>query len=163
MDNPFAKSCVDILTFRIQQEEASSRLYHAMSLWLNDKGYVGASKAWQKDADDELVHASWAKDFLLDMGVQPKLLAIEEPVQTFTGLPDIIRQTFAHEVKVTQQCNDLALYAWTNGNHLLHQLAIKYMTEQQEELGKAQTLMDKLKAFGESEIAMKLLDTELGS
>lgn len=163
MENPFAKNCVDILNFRIQQEEASSRLYHAMALWLNDKGYVGAAKAWQKDSDDELKHASWAKDFLLDMGVQPTLAVIDAPVQTFSGLPDIIRQSFDHEVKVTQQCNDLALFAWTNGNHLLYQLAVKYLQEQQEEMGKVQTYMDKLKAFGESEIAMKLFDTELGS
>jgi ferritin len=162
MDNPFAKNSIDILTFRIEQEEASSRLYHAMALWLNNRGYTGAAKAWQKDADDEMKHSTWAKDYLLDMGVNPKLPTIIAPAQEFTGLPDIIRQSFAHEVKITQQCNELALYAYTNGNHLLYQLALKYLQEQQEELGKVQTYMDKLKAFGEDPIAMKLFDNELG-
>jgi len=162
MENPFSKNCIDILTFRIEQEEASSRLYHAMALWLNDKGYVGAAKAWQKDADDEMVHASWAKDFLLDLGICPKLRAIAEPPHEFTGLPDIIRKTYEHEIGVTQQCNDLANFAYLNGNHLLYQLAMKYLTEQQEELGKAQTYLDKLQTFGESEVALKLFDNELG-
>lgn len=163
MDNPFAENCIEILNFRINQEEASSRLYHAMSLWLNDKGYVGAAKAWQKDADDEMTHASWAKEFLLDMGIQPTLATIDAPPQDFSGFPDIIRKSFEHEVTVTKQCNDLALFAWTNGNHLLYQLAIKYLKEQQEELGKLQTLVDKLEAFGENQVALKLLDQELGS
>ena len=162
MENPFAKNCIDILNFRVEQEEASSRLYEAMSLWLNNKGYTGAAKAWKKDSEDELKHAQWAKDFLLDMGVNPNLYSLSQPVHEFLGLPDIIHQSFAHEVKITTQCNDLANYAFTNGNHLLYQLAMKYLQEQQEEMGKVQTYVDKLKAFGESEVAMKLFDSELG-
>lgn len=161
--NPFAsKECIDILNFRIEQEEYSSRLYQAMSLWLNNNGYMGAAKVWQADADGEMVHAGWAKTFLLDMGVNPKTPALKEPPQVFGGLPDIIKQSFAHEVLVTKQCNDLASHAMKYANHLLYQLGIKYMQEQQEELGKVQTLVDKLEAFGEDKLAMRFLDNELG-
>jgi ferritin len=160
MANPFEKNFIDILNFRIEQEEYSSRLYQAMSLWLNNSGYIGAAKAWLKDSEDEMKHAQWAKDFLLDMGITPNLPALPEPPHSFKGLPDVIRQSFAHEIKVTQQCNDLAEFAAKNGNHLLYQLSIKYMQEQQEEMGKVQTYMDKLAAFGEDKIAMKLFDNE---
>jgi len=163
MANPFTKDYIDILNLRIEQEEYSSRFYQAMSLWLGNSGYVGAAKAWKKDADGEMEHAQWAKDYLLDMGVTPKLSALSEPPHTFKGLPDVIRQTFAHEIKITHQCNDLGEFAMKSGNHLLYQLAIKYMQEQQEELGKVQTYVDKLNAFGEDKIAMKLFDNELGS
>lgn len=162
MANPLTKDFIEILTFRISQEEASSRLYEAMSLWLNNNGYIGAAKAWKKDSEDELKHAQWAKDFLLDMGVTPPLSALAEPPHSFKGLPDVIRQSYAHEIKVTQQCNDLGEFAAKGGNHLLYQLALKYMAEQQEEMGKVQTLVDKLNAFGEDKVAMKLLDQELG-
>jgi ferritin len=162
MANPFTKDFIEILTFRIVQEEASSRLYEAMSLWLNNNGYIGAAKAWKKDSDDELKHAQWAKDFLLDMGVTPTLSLIPEPPHSFKGLPDVIRQSYAHEIKITQQCNDLANFAISSGNHLLYQLSLKYMQEQQEEMGKVQTYVDKLNAFGEDKIAMKLFDQELG-
>lgn len=162
-ENPFApKECIDILNFRIQQEEQSSRLYQSMSLWLNDNGFMGAAKAWLSDSEDEMKHAQWAKEFLLDMGVQPKLPALQEPPQTFEGLCDIVEKSYQHEIIVTQQCNDLAKHAMTSGNHLLYQLAIKYLQEQQEELGKLQTLLDKLQAFGEDKIALRLLDNELG-
>jgi ferritin len=160
--NPFAsKECIDILNYRIEQEEYSSRLYHIMSLWLNNNGYFGAAKVWQTDSDGEMVHAGWAKEFLLDMGVTPKIPALKEPPQTFTGLPDVIKQSYAHEIMVTQQCNELALHAMKYGNHLLYQLAMKFLTEQQEELGKVQNLVDQLEAFGEDKIAMRLFDHEL--
>ena len=163
LKNPFAsKECIDILNYRIEQEESSSRLYHAMSLWLNDNGFKGAAKKWQEDADGEMQHAGWAKDFLLDMGIQPKTPMLKEPMQEFTGLVDIINKSYEHEIMVTQQCNDLAAHALKYSNHLLHQLAIKYLQEQQEELGKLQDLLDKLDAFGTDPIALRLLDNELG-
>lgn len=160
MANVFTKDYIDILTFRIEQEELSSRLYEAMSLWLDNNGYVNAAKAWKKDAQDEMTHAQWAKDFLLDMGITPTLSTLNAPSVTYKGLPDIIRQSYAHEIKVTQQCNDLGDFALKSGNHLLYQLALKYMTEQQEEMGKVQTLIDKLASFGEDKIAMRLFDAE---
>lgn len=160
--NPFAsESVIKALNMRIEQEENSSRLYEAMSLWLNDKGYMGAAKKWKSDSEDEMGHAQWAKDYLLDMGVQPTLPTLVKPQQSFTGLCDIIRQSYDHEVMVTNQCNELAKEAMKNGDHLLYQLANKYMQEQQEEIGKLQTLLDKLEAFGEDKIAMRLLDNEL--
>lgn len=162
--NPFAtKECIDILNLRIEQEEQSSRIYQAMSLWLNDNGFVGAAKAWNNDANGELEHAGWAKEYLLDMGIQPKLPALKEPQQSFSGLPDVINKSYDHEVLITKQCSELASHAMKTGNHLLYQLALKYMKEQQEELGKLQTIVDKLKAFGEDGCALKLLDNELGS
>lgn len=161
--NPFAsESVIKILNYRIEQEEYSSRIYHSMSMWLNDNGYMGASKEWEKYSKEEQAHADWAKSYLLDMGVQPTIPALAKPPQTFTGLPDIIRQSFKHEVEVTQQCNEMANKALKAGDNLLYQLATKYLHEQQEELGKTQTLLDKLEAFGEDKIAMRLLDNELG-
>lgn len=158
-----SKECIKLLNFRVEQEEQSSRLYHSMSIWLNDNGYMGASKAWQADADGEMVHAGWAKEFLLDLGIKPLIPALKEPPQIFAGLPDIIKKSYDHEVLVTKQCSDLAKHALKDGEPLLLQLAMRYMTEQQEELGKIQTILDKLSAFGEDGVALRLLDTELGS
>ena len=162
--NPFAsESVIKILNYRIEQEEISSRLYESMSLWLNDNGFLGASKKWKKDSLDELDHAQWAKDYLLDMGIQPTLPLLPKPEQSFTGLPDIIRKSYDHEIMVTQQCNELAKEGMRTSDHLLYQLANKFLQEQQEEIGRLQTLKDKLAAFGEDKIALRLLDNELNN
>lgn len=160
-NNPFAtESVVKLLNYRIEQEEYSSRIYESMSMWLNDNGYMGAYKEWSKYSQEELAHAKWAKDYLLDMGVQPKTPALKEPPQSFTGLPDIIYQSYQHELEVTNQCNDMAKQAMKDGDHLLYQLANKFLHEQQEEIGKMITLIDKLEAFGTDKIALRLLDNE---
>jgi ferritin len=162
--NPFATpSVIEALNYRIEQEEYSSRMYHSMAMWLNDNGFMGAYKEWDKYNHEEMSHANWTKEYLLDMGIQPKIPALKEPPQTFAGLPDIIRKSYDHEIDITMQCNDLAKKALSTSDHLLYQLATKYMHEQQEEIGKLQTLLDKLEAFGEDKIALRLLDNELGS
>lgn len=161
--NPFiSKEVIDILNFRIEQEEQSSRLYHSMSIWLNDNGYIGASKAFAKDSEDEIVHASWAKEYLLDMGVQPKIPALKEPLQTFSGLEDIFNKAYDHEIMVTKQCQELASMASKSSNHILYNLGIKYLNEQQEELGKAQTRLDRISIVGDNPVGLLILDKELG-
>lgn len=159
--NPFAsQSSIDLLQFRIENEENSSRLYESMALYLDDAGYSGAAKQWMQDSQDEMAHARWAKEYLLDMGIYPKLPALKKPDTDFKGLDDVIYKSFDHEIMVTNQCNDLAKEAMKNGDHLLYQLANKYLQEQQEELGKLQTLKDKLETFGTDKIALRLLDDE---
>lgn len=163
-NNPFAsESVIKILNYRIEQEEYSARIYESMAMWLNDNGYMGGYKEWSSYAQDEISHAKWAKEYLLDMGVQPKIPALKEPPQTFTGFPDIIYKSYQHELEVTNQCNDMAKQAMKDGDHLLYQLAHKFLQEQQEELGKTITTIDKLEAFGTDKIALRLLDNEFNS
>lgn len=160
--NPFVdKEVIDILNFRIEQEEFSSRLYQSMSLWSNDNGYIGASKAFSKDAEDEMNHASWAKTYLLDMGIQPRLPALKEPPQSFNGLEDIFNKIYDHEVMVTKQCQELALFANKKTNIMLYNLALKYLNEQQEELGKAQTRLDRVSIISGDKVGLLILDKEL--
>jgi ferritin len=90
-------SCISFLNYRVQQEDQSSRIYLAMSLWLDNAGYVNAAKLWKKYSDEERGHADIAREYLLNMGVQPATASLEQPSETFGGLPDIIRQSFDHE------------------------------------------------------------------
>jgi len=155
-------SCISFLNYRIQQEEYSSRIYLAMSMWLNNNGYLNAAKVWKKYSDEEIGHANIARDYLLNMGVQPATPALEQPAETFSGFPDIIRKSHQHEIEITQQCSDLAKHAVKDGSHMLYELALHYLREQNDEMGKTQDLVDQLEAFGEDKIAMRLFDHELG-
>lgn len=160
--NPLlSKSCEDLLNYRILQEEYSSRLYLSMSLWLNNTGYKNAGSLWKKYSEEEQNHADWAKTYLLSMGVQPTTPALDAPGDTYEGLPQIIRLSFAHEIAVTKQCKELADAAVGEKDHMLYTLAHKYLSEQIEEHDKMQNLLDQLTAFGEDKIALRLLDNSL--
>jgi ferritin len=161
--NPLiTEECIKYLNYRVQQEEQSGRIYLSMSMWLNNNGFLGSAKLWKKYSDEEMGHAEFAREYLLAMGVQPLTPKLEAPNQNFAGLPDIIEQSFEHEIEVTTQCKDLADHALGIKDHMLYQLALQYLKEQVEEHSKMQDLMDKLSAFGQDKIALRLLDDELG-
>ena len=65
MSKLISNETIKLLTYRIQQEEQSSRLYKQMSLWLNNKGYLGAAELWSKNSKEEMSHAEWSMTYLL--------------------------------------------------------------------------------------------------
>jgi ferritin len=153
--------CVTYLNYRIQQEEYSSRIYLAMSMWLDNQGYVNAAKLWRNYSNEELTHSDWSRTYLLSMGVQPLTPKLDAPNQTFTGLPEIIKDSYDHEILITTQIKELAADAMKKGDHMLYDLALKFLKEQVEEHNKMQNWMDQLNAFGTDKIAMRLLDHEM--
>jgi ferritin len=160
---PVSDSLKRLLNYRIEQEEYSSRIYLAMSMWLTDNGYLGAGKLWKKYSDEEMEHAEKAREILLQFGCQPETPALTKPPQTFTGLPDIIRKSYDHEMEVTTQCAELTKAAMSEGNYMVMELGLWYSKEQAEELGKLQDYIDRLNAFGEDKMAMRFLDNEMNN
>jgi ferritin len=157
------EECIEMLNFRITEEDKSARLYHNMYMFLNNKGYTGAGALWHKYGHEEEVHSDWAKNYLLDLGIQPELRELPAIMpKEYKSFPEVIRLSYDHEVEITRQCKEFAACAMKNGDHMLYQLAAKFLSEQIEEIGKMQTWLDKLAAFGESPESLRLLDNEMG-
>lgn len=154
---------VNLLNLRIKNEEQSSRIYKAMSVWLNLNGFTGASKLWDKYSQEELTHAQWATNYLLDLNITPVTPSQEEPELSFKGLPQIIAKSLQHELKITEECKYLASECLKNNDWLTLNLAQKYCKEQVDEIAKIQTWVDKLNSFGDDKIALRLLDNEMGN
>jgi len=154
--------CIDSLNYRIEQEEFSARIYLAMSMWLNNNGFMGAAKLWKRYSDEEMEHANWSRTYLLSFGVTPCTPALKQPEESFGGLPQIIKKSFDHEVEVSTQIKKMATDAMRIGDHILYELCLKYLKEQVEEHDKMQTWTDKLTAFGTEGSALRLLDNEMG-
>ena len=152
---------LELLQYRINEEEKSSRIYANMVLYFENTGYVGAAKVWQKYSEEEMIHANWAKEYLLSLGIKPQSRALPELPDTFTGLKEIIYISFNHELEITRQCQELASAALTAGDHLLYRLAMRYLEEQIEEQDKFQTLIDQLETFGDDKVSLRLLDNYL--
>ena len=151
-----------LIDFRIEQEEASSRLYKAMSVWLSFNGFTGASKLFDKYSKEEAAHAEKAYSYLLDLDVMPIVPALAKPQVTFNSLKDIIDKAFDHEMLITNQCNELGKEALAVGDLMTMQLAQEYLREQTEEIAKTTYWKDRIEAFGDSEVALRLLDNEMG-
>lgn len=156
------ESCIKYLQYRIQQEDLSSRMYLSMSMWLNNSGYTGAASLWLKYSKEEAVHADWSREYLLSMGVTPDTAVLSVQPSTYESFPEIIKASYEHEIVVTKQIKEMASAAMKKGDHMLYELCAKYLKEQIEEHDKTQTWVDKLIAFGEDKIALRLLDNEMG-
>jgi ferritin len=152
-------SCTSHLNYRVQQEEYSGRIYMSMSMWLNNKGYVGAAALWKTYSDEEMKHADIARTYLLSFGIQPVTPRLDQPKQNFTGLPEIVKLSFDHEIEVSKQIKNMANHALSDGDHMLYELCLAYLKEQVEEHNKMQNWMDQLEAFGTDKVALRLLDT----
>lgn len=163
MDYMLSDKLIELLQFRINREEFSSRLYRAMSEWLSFNGYHGAAKLWKKYSEEELKHAEWAYSFLSDLDILPDVRAIANPKTNFTSLKAILDASYEHEMVVTGECNDLLRESIKEGCGTVMQLALKYQAEQVEELGKITYWLDRIDAFGEDKATLRLLDNEMGA
>lgn len=161
MEYVISDKLVELLQFRINQEEQSSRIYRAMSEYLTYNGFIGAGKLWKKYSEEELKHAEWAYDLLSNLDILPIVDKITRPNLNFDGLCDVIQQSYEHEVLITQQCNELFVAAMGEGCGMVTQLALKYQAEQVEELGKMTKWLDRIDAFGDDKAVLRLLDNEM--
>lgn len=152
---------VELLNFRIIQEELSSRTYKAMALWLEDKAYFNSAKLWNKFSQEELAHAEWSREHLLSFNIRPKTEPLESVPNDFTGLGDIINKTLEHEMKITKQCSEFAKACLDAGDMNTFTLALKYNAEQIEEMKKANDLVTLLNNYGEDKLSIALLDHEI--
>lgn len=152
------ESIIELLQYRINQECQSSRIYKAMSLWLDLHGYINSAKLWQKYSDEELVHSEFAVQYLLDLNILPITPLQTQPKIEFKGLFQIIALSYEHELEVTNQCNELAKSCLKESDMMTFGLAQKYVAEQVEEIAKTQLLIDMLDSFGDDKVALKLLD-----
>ena len=154
---------IKLLNYRINQEELSSRIYLAMSLWLNNNGFTGSASLFKKYSDEELVHADKARNYLLDLNILPDTSPIQSVVEEFEGLPQIIEIAYKHEVEITNQCKELSKACNVSQDFMTLNVALWYLNEQVEELAKTQLWKDKLKSFGTDKVALRLLDEEMGN
>ena len=152
---------IDLLNFRINEEEKSSRIYLAMHLWLEDKGYFNSSKLWKKYSEEELKHADWAREFLLSFNIKPETRPIDDVQNDFSGLDDIIHKTLEHEIVITNQCKDLSIAAFNEQDMLTFTLGQKYVAEQVEEIAKVHDLLNLLEVYGSEKLNLALLDHEI--
>lgn len=149
---------IDILNYRINMEQISSKLYECMHLWLDNKGLKNFAKLYEKFYQEELVHAGFAKEYLLSYGITPILKAIPQQQCEYESLQEIIDMTMQHEIDVTRQCEELQIFALKSNLPTLQTLALKYCAEQVEELDRSKNIQDHSKLTTD----LLLLDTYIG-
>lgn len=101
---------------------------------------------------------------MLDLNEIPQVPDLDSPQIDFSkgGLRQICTMSLMHEKEVTDQCQQLYDAAVEEKEGITIGLALQYLKEQKEELAKTQLWVDKINAFGDDKIAMRLLDNDMG-
>jgi len=150
-----------LINYRINQEEYSSRVYHAMYLFLEDKGFFTGAKLWKKFADEEMQHAEKAREFLFSMNIRPESQAIAAPPVEYFTFGDVVSASLMHEIEITKQCQNLYNTAVEEKNPLAITLAHEFINIQIHELKEYYDLQNLYNIYVGDSLSEALFDHEL--
>lgn len=152
-----------VLNEQINKELFSSYLYLAMSAYCSDLGLLGFANWTRVQAQEELAHAMFIYDFLIDRGAKVLLTSIETPPNSWDGPLHIAEEILKHEIYVTGLINNIVTVAEEVKDRATMSYMNWFVDEQVEEESNAQDIISKLKLIGDDKSALYLLDKDLAA
>ncbi|MGZ5282865.1 MAG: ferritin [Bacteroidia bacterium] len=149
------------LNMQIELEAFSSQYYLAMASWAEMVGYNGTSKFLYVHADEERTHMLKLFHYINDRGGHAIVPALEQPQQTFSSIVEVFEMVLNHEIKVTNEINNLVDICLKEKDYTTHNFLQWYVSEQIEEEALARNILDKLKLIGNDKGGLYLLDRDL--
>ena len=128
-----APDMIAMLNTQIQNEITSSQIYRAMSCWLDENGWVNASKYFFKSADEEMKHMSKVYEYLFDKNCKAMVPPVALVNQQFADFRSIVEAALTHEMLVSKQWDDIAALARSLNDNSTVELALWFNKEQVEE------------------------------
>ncbi len=139
-----SEAITGILNTQIKNELMSSQLYLGMTCFLDDKGWIGASKYYFKTAKEELNHMNKIYDYLFDRNVKAVVPTTDDVKQEYSGIREILEASLQHEIEVTKNWNDISDKAKAENDNTTYEFAQWFLAEQVEEENKFREILFKL-------------------
>ena len=99
--------------------------------------------------------------YVIERGGKVKLLAIDEPPQSWKSPLEIFTAAYEHEQKVTKMINDLVTLATKLNDYATQNFLQWFVAEQVEEESSVSEVVERLKLAGDTS-GLLFLDAELG-
>lgn len=151
------------LNKQINKEIYSAYLYMSMSAYSQYIGLKGFANWFMIQYNEEMEHAMKIYTYVNDQGEQVKLMAIDKPPVEFESPLDMFKKTLDHEKFITKSINELADLAIAEKDHATGIFLQWFVTEQIEEEGNDNDIINRLKLIGDNGNGLIMLDRELGS
>lgn len=158
-----SKKMEKALNEQINKEMYSAYLYMSMSAHSRNIGLSGFANWFMVQYHEEMEHAMKIYDYVNEQGGKVKLMAIDEPPSAFKGPMDMFQKTLKHEQFITKSINDLMDLAIKEKDHATQIFLQWFVTEQIEEEGNDNEIIDKLKLAGDKGNGLFMIDKELGA
>lgn len=157
-----SRSMQDALNEQVNKEQYSAQLYLAMSAHAEATGFHGTAAWLRLQAAEEASHALKLIHLLQERGGSVELKAIAAPEREFGGLKELFEKVLAHEQHITASIHKLFEAARAEKDYA-SELALQwFVTEQVEEEGNVQAILDQFRLIGDKGGALYHLDGKLG-
>jgi ferritin len=157
-----SKKMTDALNLQINKELYSSYLYLAMSAHAEDIGLRGIANWFFVQVQEEMSHAQKIYNYVIEQNQKVILDEIKKPPADFKSPMDMFQKTLEHEQFVTKSINGLVALAREENDFATEIFLQWFVTEQIEEEGNDNEIIDKLKYIGDNGNGLLMLDKELG-
>jgi len=158
-----SKKMTNALNEQINKEMYSAYLYLAMSAYSDKKGLKGFANWFYVQYQEEMEHAMRIYYYIQEQGEQVMLKAIEKPPAEFGTPLETFQKTLEHEKFVTKSIHDLVDLAVQEKDHASQIFLQWFVSEQVEEEGNANDIIDKLNLVGKQGNGLFMIDKELGA
>ena len=117
---------VDLLLERLNDEYTTFYFYRSASNWCKGIGLNLAADYFKKESKDELTHAKGIEDYLVDWNVIVDLPIIQEPINEFINVVDIIEKAYKLEYDLYVAYNKISGDIFTQGEYSTFDFLNKY-------------------------------------
>ncbi len=151
------------LNKQIELEGYSSQYYLSMASWAETQGLNGVSAFLYEHADEERMHMLKLVKFINERGGHGIVPALKQPPVTFKSVKAVFEEILSHEIKVTEEINNLVEITLKEKDYTTHNFLQWYVSEQIEEEALARQIVDKLKLIGSDKSGLYFFDRDLES
>jgi ferritin len=155
-------SVQEALNKQFNAEVASSYLYLSMAGHLETKNFRGMAHWMQTQAREEWKHAMKIFAHIHERGGKVVLNQIDAPKSAWKTILDVFQDTLKHEQCVTAGIHAIVKLSIDESDYATQNFLQWFVNEQVEEEASAQIIVDRLQMTGDGNVALFMLDGELG-
>ena len=149
-----------MLNDQIAHELLNSKKYRVICAWLRREGYEGLASYFSKWSKEELDHADWVQDYLMNRNACVDIPETDAVEMSFKSVLEIAEYVMDTEVETTRLLYQIMEASKMENDYMTCDfIQTRMVHEQVEEEDKAQTLLD-LAIKAKDNVAMLMMIDE---
>lgn len=158
-----SKKIETALNKQIESEGMSSQIYLAIASWAEVRGYSGVAEFLYRHSDEERIHMLKLIRYLNERGGHGIVPSLKQPPGTFESLNEIFKDILDHEMKVSNEINQILEVCLREKDYTTHNFMQWYVSEQIEEEKIFRKILDRLNLIGTDKGGLYLFDRDMES
>ena len=158
---PLSGKVLELVNAQYNKEEFSSQTYYALSAYFADIKLEGFAQYFRKAAVEEHDHAMKFFDYMIKCNVLIKPIPMDAPKTDFESPKAACNFFLKHEQEVTRLINSIADAAMTAKDFYTFGFINWFLSEQLEEVRKAEDLSKKMELVADDAGSLLLVDMEM--